>query len=385
MSVVDASSASAPPTQLPGGPPTTNASQPDAGGDPPFELFSTRKPKDLLAGTSSGLKSLCKGCFGGLSSLIVAPVQGAQQNGLAGFFQGLGQGLMGAVALPVAGAAVATMQVGRGLINSGEAMMEANAGKDWDLDTREWYFYNLEEDTQKVRALCEFDDDEPGGGGTSRRGSTMGTSGKKVTDTAFYDLLAVAPDASTDQIKKSYYKKALKLHPDKNPDNEEAKEQFQKLSEAYQVLADETMRQKYDQHGSAAVQGQGFMDAGFFFTMLFGSERFEPYIGTLALATAASMEGQLSLRRMEVRQQKREVELAVGLVKMMAPMLEEAPDVEAFKESLKKEATDLANLSFGDCLLFVVAELYLNRAQATRRTPSRTPSPSPSPQPLPQP
>ena len=42
------------------------------------------------------------------------------------------------------------------------------------------------------------------------------------------------------------------------------------------------------------------MDAGVFFTMLFGSERFEPYIGTLRLASAASMEGAISLHRLQV-------------------------------------------------------------------------------------
>ena len=60
------------------------------------------------------------------------------------------------------------------------------------------------------------------------------------------------------------------------------------------------MRAKYDLHGASGVE-VNFMDAGVFFTMLFGSERFEPFIGTLALASAASMEGQLSMHRMQVR------------------------------------------------------------------------------------
>ena len=77
--------------------------------------------------------------------------------------------------------------------------------------------------------------------------------------------LATPPDLATSPYQ------ALKLHPDKNPDDPEAKDMFQKASEAYQVLADEGMRAKYDMHGASGVE-VNFMDAGVFFTMLFGDE-----------------------------------------------------------------------------------------------------------------
>ena len=68
------------------------------------------------------------------------------------------------------------------------------------------------------------------------------------------------------------------------------------------MLADARLRARYDRHGAASLD-VNFMDAGVFFTMLFGSERFEPYIERLALASAASMEGSLSMHRLQVRQQ----------------------------------------------------------------------------------
>ena len=78
----------------------------------------------------------------------------------------------------------------------------------------------------------------------------------------YYELLGVAPDASEGQIKKAYYKLALKLHPDKNPDDPGAAERFQKVGEAYQVLSNPTLRSKYDVQGKEATEGADFMDSG---------------------------------------------------------------------------------------------------------------------------
>lgn len=65
----------------------------------------------------------------------------------------------------------------------------------------------------------------------------------------FYEVLEVSRDVSTDDLKKSYKKLALRWHPDKNPNNvEEAKEQFQLIQQAYEVLGDPRERQWYDNH-----------------------------------------------------------------------------------------------------------------------------------------
>ncbi|MDH4321612.1 MAG: DnaJ domain-containing protein [Desulfobulbaceae bacterium] len=70
----------------------------------------------------------------------------------------------------------------------------------------------------------------------------------------YYKLLGVAKSASADEIKKAYRKLALKYHPDRNPDNKQAEEQFKKISEAYAVLSDPEKRQQYDTYGSAGFQ-----------------------------------------------------------------------------------------------------------------------------------
>mmetsp|Transcript_46826 Transcript_46826/g.151102 ORF Transcript_46826/g.151102 Transcript_46826/m.151102 type:complete len:593 (+) Transcript_46826:28-1806(+) len=128
--------------------------------DLPFDMFSMRKPKNLIAGASSGLKSALKGVVGGTVGLIAAPIVGAQTQGVGGFFTGLVTGILGAVALPVAGAAVGCLQVTRGAINTVEEVVESNKGKDWDQEKREWYEYNLQTDAQLASQL----EDEAGGG-----------------------------------------------------------------------------------------------------------------------------------------------------------------------------------------------------------------------------
>ncbi len=77
----------------------------------------------------------------------------------------------------------------------------------------------------------------------------------------YYQTLGVSEGASAEEIKKAYRKKALKYHPDKNPDDAQAEEQFKKISEAYDVLGDPQKRELYDRYGEAGVngaQGGGF-------------------------------------------------------------------------------------------------------------------------------
>ena len=63
--------------------------------------------------------------------------------------------------------------------------------------------------------------------------------------------LALQPDASDAAVKKAYYKKALKCHPDKHPGDAEKKAQFQQISAAYAVLSDPEARRRYDATGQA--------------------------------------------------------------------------------------------------------------------------------------
>ena len=73
----------------------------------------------------------------------------------------------------------------------------------------------------------------------------------------YYELLGVSRTASADDIKKAYRRRARDLHPDANPDNPNAAEQFKELSKAYAVLSDGDQRARYDRFGEAGVGGAG--------------------------------------------------------------------------------------------------------------------------------
>ena len=71
----------------------------------------------------------------------------------------------------------------------------------------------------------------------------------------FYEVLGVAKEAGTDDIRKAYRQSALKNHPDRNPGDCEAAGRFKQATEAYQVLSDPDKRARYDRFGHAGVDG----------------------------------------------------------------------------------------------------------------------------------
>jgi molecular chaperone DnaJ len=83
-----------------------------------------------------------------------------------------------------------------------------------------------------------------------------------VTKADYYEVLQVTREASDQELKASYRKLAMQYHPDRNPNNPEAEEQFKACSEAYQVLSDPEKRAAYDRYGHAAFQGGGNPFAG---------------------------------------------------------------------------------------------------------------------------
>jgi len=354
--------------------------------------FSFRRPKDATAGFSSGLKNMAKGIFGGAAAVVAAPVIGAQEGGAVGFATGLGKGIVAGAALATTGVCTGMYQMGRGIANSAEAMKEQKEGKEWDEENRVWYFYSLPEEAERVlneteeEYIAKIKSKSKLKDGANDAGKKR--PGRKVKELEYYEVLGVEPNATPGEIKKAYYLKARRLHPDKNKDDPNANEKFQKVGAAYQVLSDEGLRAKYDQLGAQGVDDAPILDSGAFFNLIFGSEKFEPLVGELQLAMMMSLGAEQGLMTesfmeqsesldleqvldknsmiLQYRQSKREVQLAKNLAEKLADFVSctNKEDEKVFEEKVHAEAKELGKDPLGQSLLNTIGYVYVEQAQS---------------------
>ena len=95
----------------------------------------------------------------------------------------------------------------------------------------------------------------------------------------YYEVLGVGRGATAEELKRAYRKLALQYHPDRNNGDPQSEARFKEINEAYEVLSDQSKRQRYDTFGHAGTQGMPGFDfggAGFggindIFDMFFGT------------------------------------------------------------------------------------------------------------------
>ena len=304
------------------------------------QIFSLRRPRDLKAGLASGLKSFGRSCVVGAGALLIGPFVGVAfsrrsqcvgtplrksyifvQNiatSTLGLLAGIFVAVLGSVSVLLLGTAVAVIQSTRGLLNTPQAIVNHfREDTFWDHDCREWTLRSLKE----KEGMKGENVDLPSSSGNNalvqsedgshiewlRRQCIRGTS---LDQNDYYALLGVPRDAPASAIKRAYFLKAREYHPDKNPGDITAKEKFQALSHAYQILSNDELRAKYDAHGVDGLD-VNFIDGAELFAALFGSDKFAHLIGELKIATAVKVSGDIS--KIQQIQQERIDELAVNL------------------------------------------------------------------------
>jgi curved DNA-binding protein len=77
----------------------------------------------------------------------------------------------------------------------------------------------------------------------------------------YYKILGIEKTATPEDVKRAYRKLARKYHPDLNPNNKDAKKNFQEINEANEVLSDPEKRKKYDQYGKDWKHAEEFEKA----------------------------------------------------------------------------------------------------------------------------
>ncbi|CAH9086742.1 unnamed protein product [Cuscuta epithymum] len=190
-----------------------------------------------------------------------------------------------------------------------------------------------------------------------------------VKETEYYDVLGVSPTATEAQIKKAYYIKARQVHPDKNPNDPQAAQNFQVLGEAYQVLSDPAQRQAYDSYGKSGISTEAIIDPAAIFAMLFGSELFEEYIGQLAMASMASqdiftegeeVDAKKLQEKMRAVQKEREEKLAEVLKDRLNLFVQGSK--EEFRAHANAEVSRLSNAAYGVDMLNTIGYIYTRQA-----------------------
>ena len=248
-------------------------------------------------------------------------------------------------------------------------------GKRWDSVVGQWVIDNLEEEEKglKETEIPEDDSDILKAANESADSETPeetnAASKKKVKETRYYDILGVPTDAPESKIKRAYYIKARKWHPDKNP-SEEAKLKFQEIGEAYQVLGDEKLRSIYDRDGEEGLSADKTdasaeaLDPSLIFTFLFGSDSFNDIVGRLQVVTQQLVAGAdgdpstMSATHKDMRELERRRVLRLALALRKRIELYVSGNTEDAKAEWRKEGERLLEVRYGEELLNTVGRTY---------------------------
>lgn len=194
---------------------------------------------------------------------------------------------------------------------------------------------------------------------------SQSTANKSVHSTKYYDVLDVSPSASQSSIKRAYYVKARKYHPDRNS-TKEAAEKFRDVGEAYQVLSDEKLRAQYDKVGEDGLSGDRTevsadgVDPALIFAMIFGNDRFNDIVGRLMMVSMTMAgdpkETGIDQEKLAEVENRRVIRLALSLASKVQPYVDGR--VESILITWESDALNLVEASYGEAILNAVGTSY---------------------------
>ena len=218
-------------------------------------------------------------------------------------------------------------------------------------------------------------------------------SNGRVRDTYYYDILEVDCNASYSVIERQCYELARMYHPDKLDSTssssssttatrkKEAEILFKEIAEAYQVLGDPKLRERYDRVGKDAIQNSiqdSFwrynVDPTVLLGHLFGSHQFEDYLGKLSFSAVTSLltcgdtdqySSSTSIKNLRKIQQRRCTRLAFKLVDKFNQT--STTTLERRRTIWAAEAKELSLTSFGWELLQVIGMVRLVLVNCNRK------------------
>ena len=316
-------------------------------------IFSGVGTRGLLDGSLRALRNSLLGLMLALVSFPGIPLVGFQKGGLVGLILGGMVGSLLASATVIVSFITSIYQLISGVLSTPASIFATFFGQTWDSTNREYVNYVFEEDARDLET----------------RRSTL-----KVSSQAFYERLGVSYEASRQEIKKAYRKRARLVHPDKNPDDANAEAEFLQLHEAYQTLSDDKLRAQYDKFGFAPSSNDAF-DASVFFAVLLDADSVEPYIGELRVSyyvnklqefinqAQLDMDLDFFLEGWNDDSRRRQVEIAKNMLDFLANYENGDMTDEQLSVHCQKQAEKISESTFGKIFLKMIGGTLVLEAQ----------------------
>lgn len=265
------------------------------------------------------------------------------------------------------GAVGGVTQIALGVISVPGSIAGPSTGKWWNDVEGKWIETNLTKEAEELKKVPSNDGDILGDAANEKPDEVLRESLTGVKDPYYYEILGVEPHSDESKIKRQYYLLARQFHPDKVGADKEATDKFQHISEAYQVLSDPELRKHYDKEGREGLSpdktgialDKNQIDASLLFAFLFGSDKFEEYVGRLATGTSALVGDPNKLSYSDARklQKRRCTRIALNLTKKLQTWVADDADVEKCMSDWKKEAKELSKYSYGYELIQLLGQV----------------------------